>query len=141
MRSHVVSFILAALGFFSTVGSAVQIEAKVRDPEPWMFRWADHTYVCAKPGQCYATNGGTSGGNTLQGTQGNGEETPVRCVADGGLCTIYWGVNGTCQQGANRMLYGINKTVQQARGYWLTAQLWGTYGGINWGGCKWRCYR
>jgi len=44
------------------------------------------------------------------------------------FCVIRWLVDGTCHNGANRMLYGSGNTVSKADGYWITYQLFRNYG-------------
>jgi len=103
-----------------------------------------HTYACyRKTGQttryCYGNPGSNSGGTYLTNTQGSGYGVQLACAA-GNKCAITWGFNGTCHQGANRMLKTANKTVSAAGGYSLSVRLFGTYGTEpSWTACRLQC--
>lgn len=103
-----------------------------------------HTYACyTRTGSatryCYGNPGSNSGGSYLSGTTGTGTGSKLYC-ASRGSCAITWGITGTCQQGANRMLKTAGKTVSAAAGYSLSSRLFGTYGTAgSWSSCRASC--
>lgn len=106
--------------------------------------YLQHVYVCAgRPSYgvneiCKANPGSNSGGAYLSGTLNTGSTSKMTCASGGLRCQIAWGVTGTCQQGANRMLYTAGRTVANAGGYSISSRLFGTYG-TGWSLCKSAC--
>ena len=103
---------------------------------------ADHVYACLQGGDCYAYHGGKSGGTNLSNTRGDGDSANFKCIATKGFpCKLVYGVEGVCHQEANRMLSSSNKTVREARGYWIFWPLYWTYGKYSsgWWLCKFSC--
>jgi hypothetical protein len=130
---YLVLSILACL-FFANLACAEQIFSRFH-PAFYSFYGnpLDHTYVCVHqtgtPDQCFALPGSNSGGAILADTYGTGAGSKTRCVAAAKECTIYWGKNGTCQQGANRMLLvGNGRNVSKAGGYKLSSWFFGSLG-------------
>lgn len=129
--------VLAVLCFGIGIGQTATIKGMAKDA---FFNGSkiDHIYVCVGS-SCYALPGSTSGGKELADTRGSGTGKKAKCVAGSSKCGITWGITGTCQQGANRMLYEIGKTCYRARGYNVTSKLFGTYGSY-WDSCRKACY-
>ncbi|MCK4744866.1 hypothetical protein KAS41_02280 [Candidatus Parcubacteria bacterium] len=111
--------------------------------------YIDHTFACVNDnGQnsCYAYHGGSglSLGDYLSGTYGYGYAYKLkRCATHPAQCKVVWGIEGTCHQESNKMLYSSGKKVSQADGYWLTYLYFGHYGHFafdwKWSNCKLVC--
>jgi hypothetical protein len=117
------------------------------------FKWTgvdlDHTYHCAKKTSwwgssstsCWSWTGGQSGGSYLSGTAGYGDYGDSKCTSKNWGCRFIYGVNGVCHMESNRGLYTSRKTVHNAKGYWLSSALYGTYGNAGtWTICKTACW-
>lgn len=92
--------------------------------------------------QSYANpkKGGSTGGTTLPDSTGWGNVSKAACVAIRDSCNILWGWDGTCHQGANRILLTTGKTVKMAGGYGLSTRFFKTYGNEkSWIACKQNC--
>jgi hypothetical protein len=90
---------------------------------------ADHTYVkCGTGGKAWSCWGGKTGGNPLR--SGSGSTKQADAIAEpnerGGI-TCYL-INGVCHQAANRILFPAGIFVTGARGYGLSAAIFGPYG-------------
>ena len=100
-----------------------------RYPTNMMARLADHTYVaCGTLGKAWGCWGGKTGGTELRRAPGSTKRADAIAEPNerGGI-TCYL-VNGVCHQAANRILLPANITVLGARGYSVSAALFGTYG-------------
>lgn len=93
-------------------------------------QFADHTYVVfLHPEKRWGCFGRDKGGRQLLADKGNfnGAETAAH---PNGQAGIIYGITGVCHQAANRILRGAgsSKTVKDAKGYWASYFLYGTYG-------------
>jgi hypothetical protein len=90
---------------------------------------ADHTYVeCGAGAKAWGCWGGKTGGAALR--QGSGSTRRADAIAEpderaGITCYL---VNGVCHQAANRILLPAGITARGARGYEVSAALFGVYG-------------
>ncbi len=138
---RIISTIFLIVSFVTFTGGDVY-SARVQtwaNKSNWIVN-LQHVYVCYKysgRNYCYANPGSNTGGIYLTGTVGYGNNSKIVC-ASGGRCTIRWGRNGTCHQGANRMLRTVGTTVYAAGGYSISARLYGTYG-TDWLTCSRAC--
>ncbi|MFC1769692.1 hypothetical protein ACFLZI_01390 [Nitrospirota bacterium] len=87
---------------------------------------AEHTYVTCD-GETWACFGESSGGKEI--TRGAGSTAMAHCISlPAQTAGIVYGLSGLCHQAANRILWPARTLVTGARGYWLSALLYGTYG-------------
>lgn len=158
-------FLISVIDVISTQASEKKKEVYARyiniDRQDWMTAWGlkdwHHTYYCYKTAggtqKCYSRTGRSEGGSKLSNTTSHEYNTNVKCVYDngkkGGNCDVkqyisnYLKRNGVCHQETNHGLRtGKNggPTVKDAKGYWVTKLIYGTYGanGLE-TSCKARC--
>jgi len=105
---------------------------------------ADHTYVTSSDGGVWPCWGRSSGGQKI--ASGLGSSKQANCISQSSShAGIIYGITGVCHQTSNRILYPCGKIVDNAKGYWASVLLYGTYGThsfpalIEWEARKNRC--
>lgn len=89
--------------------------------------FADHTYVQSDNGISWRCWGRDSGGTAICAR--SGDSTHANCISQPrSRAGIEYGKTGVCHQTANRILYPARVLVSEAKGYWLSSALYGTYG-------------
>jgi hypothetical protein len=87
----------------------------------------DHTYVLSSEGHAWGCFGRWHGGRKI--CQGPGDADTAECLSQPeSKAGVEYGVTGVCHQAANRILLSAGITVSRARGYRISAFLYGTYG-------------
>lgn len=89
---------------------------------------ADHTYVTSSAGHKWGCWGISDGGAVLVTKNGNAKKADYMSQPNSTAGLLY-GLNGVCHQTANRILYFTKGTVHEAKCYWLSHLMYGTYGG------------
>lgn len=147
-------FFITIMAVISAQASEKKYEVYARylplEEKDWVTLWglkeAHHTYYCEKKKssgteKCYSRTGRSEEGKKLSNTTSNENNTNVKCVYDnakkGGACDVKQYISnpanrrGTCHQETNHGLRtGKNggPTVSDAKGYWVTKMVYGTYG-------------
>ncbi len=89
----------------------------------------DHTYVTVND-VIYSCFGRGKGGHVI--CEDTGHSKQAKCIANwlciDGTAGIVYGVTGVCHQTANRILKPAGITVKDAKGYFASHLLYGTYG-------------
>jgi hypothetical protein len=105
-------------------------------PTRLLLEAADHTYVeCGNGGKAWGCWGGKSGGSAFH--SGAGSTLRADSIAqpnERANITCYL-INGVCHQAANRILLPAGILVTGARGYSVSAAIFGTYGRVG----TWPC--
>ncbi|GAK53733.1 hypothetical protein U14_05007 [Candidatus Moduliflexus flocculans] len=88
---------------------------------------ADHTYVTSSDGGKWGCWGGCDGGEVI--CSGTGSSKQANCLSQNSShAGLIYAVTGVCHQTANRILSPAKVIVREARGYWASVILYGTYG-------------
>jgi hypothetical protein len=91
----------------------------------------DHTYVSSKCGLVWRCWGRSTGGAAI--CSGIGSSIVADCLSQvNSQAGILYGITGTCQQTANRILHPAGVLVAAAGGYATTMIAWGAFGRGPW---------
>jgi len=98
---------------------------------------ADHTYVeCGTGARAWSCWGGKTGGTAFNHGIGSTERANAIAEADERANIGCYLVNGVCHQAANRILLAAGILVTRARGYQVSAAMFGPYGRPGMKRCK-----
>lgn len=89
---------------------------------------ADHTYVECGAGKAWGCFGGTQNGQAINAGEGSTARANEIAEPNGKAGVGRYLIDGVCHQAANRILLPANRLVTNARGYWLSVAIFGTYG-------------
>lgn len=92
---------------------------------------ADHTYVECGAGKAWGCFGGTTNGGAINAGDGSTARADAIAEPNGEAGIGRYLIDGVCHQAANRILLPANILVTNARGYWLSVAIFGTYGRSN----------
>ncbi len=90
---------------------------------------ADHTYVLSDDGYVWPCFGRSSGGHKI--CYGSGSSAQAECISKpDSTADLVYAITGVCHQASNRILWPTSNhsIVSEAKGYWASAFLYGTYG-------------
>ncbi len=90
---------------------------------------ADHTYVLSDDGYVWPCFGRSSGGHKI--CYGTGSSAQAECISKpDSTAGLVYAISGVCHQASNRILWPTSNhsIVSEAKGYWASAFLYGTYG-------------
>jgi hypothetical protein len=88
---------------------------------------AEHTYVTSSDGYEWGCWGRSAGGHAI--CSGEGFSKEANCLSEPkSRAGIVYGITGVCHQSANRILYPAGVTVSEAKAYWASWLVYGTYG-------------
>lgn len=106
-------------------------------PTKLFAKLADHTYVqCDTGGARWGCWGGSTGGRVLRSGAGSTQRADRIAQPDEKANIRCYAINGVCHQAANRILLPAGILVSNARGYWVSVGLFGTYGKVG----LWPCW-
>lgn len=89
---------------------------------------ADHTYVECGAGKAWGCFGGSKNGEAISAGEGSTARANAIAEPNGEAGVGRYLIDGVCHQAANRILLPANRLVTEARGYWLSVSIFGTYG-------------
>jgi len=89
---------------------------------------ADHTYVECGAGKAWGCFGGSQNGEAINAGEGSTVRADAIAEPNGEAGVGRYLIDGVCHQAANRILLPANRLVTEARGYWLSVAIFGTYG-------------
>lgn len=92
---------------------------------------ADHTYVECGAGKAWGCFGGSQNGEAINAGEGSTARADAIAEPNGEAGVGRYLIDGVCHQAANRILLPANRLVTEARGYWLSVAIFGTYGRSN----------
>ena len=98
-------------------------------PTKLFLKAADHTYVeCGTGAKAWSCWGGKTNGVRIASGAGSTKRADSVAEANERAQIPVYLVNGVCHQAANRILTQTKIQVSNARGYWLSQSIFGTFG-------------